>query len=58
MSFLGHVISAAGVAVDPAKIETIKKWPVPTSVSELRSFLGLAGYYSEYIPHYSKVAVI
>lgn len=55
VSFLGHIISADGVSVDPAKIEVIKKWPVPTNVSELRSFLGMAGYYRSYVPQYSRV---
>ena len=42
--FLGHVISGSGVAVDPAKVEAVLSWEQPTSVSEVRSFLGLAGY--------------
>jgi hypothetical protein len=45
VQFLGHVISETGVATDPSKIEVIKNWPTPTSVTELRSFLGLCGYY-------------
>lgn len=43
IQFLGHVISEAGIAVDPAKISVIKEWPIPKDVSEVRSFLGLAG---------------
>ncbi|KAL5563619.1 hypothetical protein UlMin_033366 [Ulmus minor] len=43
--FLGHVVSKEGVSVDPVKIEAVSKWPAPTSVTEIRSFLGLAGYY-------------
>ncbi|XP_073051252.1 uncharacterized protein [Primulina eburnea] len=42
VSFLGHIVSREGIAVDPMKIEVIKKWPIPTTVSEVRSFLGLA----------------
>ncbi|XP_075515502.1 uncharacterized protein LOC142550151 [Primulina tabacum] len=42
VSFLGHIVSREGIAVDPMKIEAIKKWPIPTIVSEVRSFLGLA----------------
>ncbi|KAL5538583.1 hypothetical protein UlMin_045492 [Ulmus minor] len=43
--FLGHVVSKEGVSVDPAKVEAVTKWAAPTSVTEIRSFLGLAGYY-------------
>ncbi|XP_073049506.1 uncharacterized protein [Primulina eburnea] len=43
VSFLGHIVSREGIAVDPMKIEAIKQWPIPTTVSEVRSFLGLAG---------------
>lgn len=56
VSFLGHVVSASGIAVDASKIDTIQQWPVPKSVTELRSFLGLAGYYRAYVPQYSKIA--
>jgi hypothetical protein len=56
VSFLGHVVSAKGIAVDGSKIEAIQGWPVPKNVAELRSFLGLAGYYRAYVPHYSQVA--
>ncbi|KAL5546420.1 hypothetical protein UlMin_006107 [Ulmus minor] len=45
VQFLGHVISKDGLSVDPAKIEAVSKWAAPTSVTEIRSFLGLAGYY-------------
>ncbi|KAA0037817.1 pol protein [Cucumis melo var. makuwa] len=45
VSFLGHVVSKAGVSVDPAKIEAVTGWTRPSTVSEVRSFLGLAGYY-------------
>lgn len=46
---LGHLISLAGVAVDPKKIQSILKWPVPTSTKGVRGFLRLAGYYSKFI---------
>jgi len=44
VQFLGHVISVKGIAVDPAKIETVLKWERPRTVTSVRSFLGLAGY--------------
>ena len=45
VAFLGHVLSAKGVAVDPAKIEAVKEWDQPRNVTEIRSFLGLVRYY-------------
>ncbi|GJU90583.1 putative reverse transcriptase domain-containing protein [Tanacetum coccineum] len=48
VAFLGHIVSAEGITMDPAKVEAITKWPRPTSVTEVRSFLGLAGYYRRF----------
>ena len=45
MSFLGHVISSAGIAVDPSKVDAMLQWETPKFVTEIRSFLGLTGYY-------------
>ena len=45
VTFLGHVVSKEGIRVDPAKIEAVSGWTRPTSPTEIRSFLGLAGYY-------------
>ena len=56
LKYLGHVISAAGIATDPEKITVIEKLTVPTTVTELRAFLGMVGYYRRFIPHYSDVA--
>lgn len=49
MAFLGHVVSAAGVQVDPAKVEAVTSWARPKNVTEIRSFLGLAGYYRRFV---------
>ncbi|KAL0549338.1 hypothetical protein IC582_013819 [Cucumis melo] len=49
VSFLGHVVSSEGVSVDPAKIEAVSNWPRLSAVSEIHSFLGLAGYYRKFV---------
>jgi len=55
VQFLGHVISAQGIAVDPAKVEAVVKWESPKSATEIRSFVGLAGYYRRFIERFSKI---
>ncbi|GJX63454.1 putative reverse transcriptase domain-containing protein [Tanacetum coccineum] len=56
VQFLGHVIDSQGIYVDPAKIESIKDWASPKTPTEIRQFLGLAGYYRRFIKGFSKVA--
>ena len=56
MGFLGHVVSAEGIYVDPQKVEAVENWEQPTTVTEVRSFLGLAGYYRRFIEGFLKIA--
>jgi hypothetical protein len=53
--FLGHVTSAEGIAVDPRKVQEALDWKFSRSVTQIHSFLGLAGYYHRFIPNFSKV---
>ena len=56
VTFLGHVVSTEGISVDPQKIEAIVDWKPPTNVTEVRSFLGLTGYYRKFVDGFSKIA--
>ncbi|KAH0709559.1 hypothetical protein KY284_010986 [Solanum tuberosum] len=56
VAFLGHIVSSEGIRVDSQKIEAVKQWPIPTSAIDIRSFLGLAGYYRRFVEGFSSIA--
>jgi hypothetical protein len=55
VEYLGHIISGTGVATDPSKIQDIIELKTPQTIKQLRGFLGLAGYYRRFIPHYALI---
>jgi len=57
VSFLGHIIYGSGIVVDPSKVDVVSQWETPKSVTEVRSFLALAGYYRRFIKGFSKLAL-
>ena len=56
IKFLGHVVSRNGLQTDPAKVEKIKKWKMPGTIAELRSFLGFCNYYRKFIEGYAQLS--
>ena len=57
VEYLGHIVCPGGVAVDPKKVEAVNNWPTPTTIKEIRGFLGLTGYYRRFIHHYADLAL-
>jgi hypothetical protein len=57
ISFLGHVVGEHGISMEEDKVEAIKKWPIPSNITAVRAFLGLAGYYRRFVKDFSSIAL-
>ncbi|KAJ9515548.1 hypothetical protein QJQ45_021635 [Haematococcus lacustris] len=53
---LGYIVGSKGIAVDPAKVQVVKEWPMPRNLKDLQAFLGLANYFRRFIPNFSSLA--
>ena len=56
ITFLGHVVSAEGIQTDPAKVQAVEKYPVPTTLRQVRAFMGLVGFYRKFIFNFGVIA--
>lgn len=56
ISYLGHIVSNHGMSTDPEKVQSVQRWPQPKDIKELRSFLGLAGYYRNFVQNFALLA--
>ena len=53
---LGHVVTRDGISTDPENVKVIREWPMPENESQLKAFMGTAGYYREFVPNYADIA--